>query len=193
MKNRPERTTMRFQELGFNAPPHEHEHEGRRNAYRSRAHDYGQRHAFYGLLPPSPASTNSTRPTPCHTNPGSVASFPSTSESVTWFERHSEQVQKSALAKIDMPTQEDEGEHICIEQSERWMRELPGNFDNPGHLTCPIEAGVESDDDDDQQMSQLSRVDWEVRCVSPTTFDSLLLEEISLSSDRVQISTTILE
>jgi hypothetical protein len=94
-----------------------------------------------------------------------------------------------------MPTQEDEGEHNGIEQSERWTRELPGDLNNPGHLTGPIEARVKSDDDDDddQQMSQLSRVDWEVRCVSPTTFDSLLLEEISLSSDRVQISTNILE
>ena len=141
---------MRFQELGFNDPPPEHEHEGRRNAYRSRAHDYGQRHVFSGLLPSSPASTNSTRPTPCHTNQESVASFPSTSESATWFERHSEQVQKSALAKIGMPTHENEGELIGIEQSERWTRELPGDFDNPGHLTCLIEAQVKSDDDDDQ-------------------------------------------
>jgi hypothetical protein len=48
-----------------------------------------------------------------------------------------------------MPTQEDEGEHNGIEQSERWTRELPGDLNNPGHLTGPIEARVKSDDDDD--------------------------------------------
>jgi hypothetical protein len=89
-------------------------------------------------------------------------SFPSTSESATIFERHSGQDTKSAPAKIDMPTQEHEGEHNGIEQSERWTRELPGNFNDPRHLTCPIEARVKSDDDDDdddEQTSPLSRAD----------------------------------
>jgi hypothetical protein len=83
-------------------------------------------------------------------NQESVASFPSTSESATLYERYSEQGTKSAPAKIDMPTQEDEGEHNGIERSERWTRELLENFDDPRHLTCPIEARVKSDDDDDQ-------------------------------------------
>jgi hypothetical protein len=103
------------------------------------------------------------------------------------FKRHSEQVKKSAPERIAMPIQEREGEHNGIEQSERWTRELPENFDNPGHLTCPIEARVKSDGDDDPQMSYLSRADWKVRCVSPTTIDRLLVEEISLSSDCGQI------
>lgn len=101
--------------------------------------------------------------------------------------RHSEQVSKSAPAKIDMPTQENEGERDGIERSERWTRTLPEDFDDPGHLTCPIEARVKSDGDDDQQMSHLSRADWKVRCASPTIFDRLLLAEISLSSDCVQV------
>jgi hypothetical protein len=87
---------------------------------------------------------------PCAMNQESVASFPSTSESATLYERYSEQGTKSAPAKIDMPTQEDEGEHNGIERSERWTRELLENFDDPRHLTCPIEARVKSDDDDDQ-------------------------------------------